>query len=218
MTKRSIRRPLSLLGLAVLLDLFLVAAYLCWVQANISSHATQPNYDVGIVFYGDVGNNGGLGEESRRRADAAARRYADGSVARLIAVGGRRHHPDHFGSEQVGERLQRLGVPADAISVDRTSFDTFSNWRQAVAMMQEQHLQRPLLISSALHLARIQHIAAQPFAIALAPSQPLREAIQQRPLQIWLDVHNEWIAWAALILLPTRIYRDWVRRWRDYWR
>lgn len=210
-------RTLKLLGLLALLDLLLVAAYLGWAQQMVADASGAAPYDVGIVFYADFDRNGELGAESRRRADAAAALFRSGAIPRLIAVGGRRHHPDRFGSVLVGERLQQLGVPATAITVDRHSFDTVGNWQQAVKMLHQQRLQRPLLISSSLHLARIRFIAAEPFPIALAASQPLTTALRQRPLQTWLDTHREWLAWAAMALLPASLHQQWVQQWRDLW-
>ena len=211
------RRFATLLIIALLADLAAVGGYLWWVHSRVSAPAGQPPFDVGIVFFADFGSDGGLGAESRRRADAAARLYAAGEVPRLLAIGGRRQHPDRFGSALVGERLQQLGVPAQHISVDRLSFGTVSNWQQATTLMREQQLHRPLLISSSLHLARIRHIAERPYAIALAPSQPLAEALRQRPLQSWLKVHREWIAWVAMALLPVKLHRDLAQQWRDLW-
>jgi len=211
------RRARILVTLIVLLDLLLVAAYLWWTQTIITGNAGQPPYDVGIVFYADFDADGGLGDESRRRTDAAAALFTSGVVPKLLAIGGRRRHPERFGSALVGERLKKLAVPADAITVDRVSFDTVGNWQQATTLMQEQGLQRPLLISSALHLARIRHIAARPFAITLAPSQPLTQALRERPFSTWLDVHREWLAWAAMALLPAQTHRDLVQRWRNFW-
>lgn len=212
------RRAIKILGLLILLDLLLVAAYLWWVSVSVATDNSPPPYDVGIVFYADFAADGGLGAESRRRTDAAARLYANGSVPALIAIGGRRHHPDRFGSALVAERLQQLGVPARAITIDRHSFDTVGNWQQAINIMQQRQLQRPLLISSALHLARIRFIAARPFCIALAPSQALRTTLRQRPLKSWWAVHREWLAWAAMALLPAALHQQLVQQWRDFWR
>jgi hypothetical protein len=111
------------------------------------------------------------------------------------------------------------GVPAGHIRHDATSFDTIGNWRSAQALLPPVALPElspePLLISAPLHLLRIRYITGG--AGTPAPTADVAQALGRRGAAIWYDVHREWVAWAAMILIPADQHRRWVKRWRDFW-
>ena len=210
----------TLLTLTVLTDLLLAGSYLLWAHHVVDPQQPDASVDigvdVGVVFFSDFDPHGGLGEDSRRRVDHAARLYADGVVPALLCVGGHRHHPRRDGAQLMAARLREHGVPARAIHADQHSFDTLSNWSEAVPMLNDAGQQRPLLISDPLHLARIRSIAATPYPIAMSATRSIPAALREQPLHSWLLVHREWVAWATG-LLPTAWQQSLTRDWRDFW-
>ena len=158
-----------------------------------------------------------LDREGRSRVSHAAELFAQGRIRQLVCLGGRRHEPERVGAQLMADRLHALGVPEAAMRVDRDSFDTIGNWRQGVAILEREGWERPLLISDPLHLARIAHVAAEPFPLQLSPTRSVWERSVQEPVGSWAFVHREWSAWLAMSLLPPETHRELVELWRNFW-
>lgn len=203
-----------LLFILLIADLCLSGAYLLWVHQVVDHPLPDTRYDAGVIFFaGDPALE--LNAESRRRTAFGADLYTQGRVSHLVCVGGYRQSPNRFGAEMMAAYLRKLGVPEQVIVVDRRSYDTVSNWRSAVTILEQQGWQHPLLISGPLHLARIQYIATDPFPITLAPARSIGELLREAPLSAWLGVHREWLAWAVMALLPQQLHQDLLRVWRN---
>jgi uncharacterized SAM-binding protein YcdF (DUF218 family) len=218
MPARAPRRRIIGLAVALLaLDTAAVVGSLLLVQAAVPGTPGEGRWAAGVVFFSDFAPDGGLGPESRDRVAHAARLFLDGRVDRLICVGGRRERPRRIGARQMAEALADLGVPAERILHDRTSFDTRTNWESASGMLTAGGWGEPLLISSALHLYRIRTIAQGPFEWTPSPTRTALEALAAHPLRTIAEVHREWLAWAGTRLLAPDTHRELVRRWRNLW-
>ena len=216
--KRIGPRPIIIaLAALLLLDLGAVMAYLAWCDASVARNPVRSDHDVGVLFFAGFDADDGLDREGRTRVDQAAMLFHAGRIAKLICIGGRRHDPERYGAELMADRLRGLGVPDHALRVDRQSFDTLTNWREAVAILRAEGWRQPLLISGPLHLARIRHIAREPFPIALSPARTVWQQLADQPLRSWAIVHLEWAAWAAMGLLSPDTHRGLVERWRNFW-
>jgi uncharacterized SAM-binding protein YcdF (DUF218 family) len=204
-----------LLASLLALDLLATGAYLRWGELTLPAPIPQRAHAAGVLFFADFGDGRPLGPRSLERVDHAARLYRLKRVQELICVGGRRAAREHGGASLMAEALAARGVPAERITPDHNSFDTISNWRSARALLAPDAAADPLLISAPLHLLRIRHITG---GIGTpAPTKRIADALRQRPLATWRDVHREWLAWAAMALLPAERHRRWIRYWRDFW-
>ena len=210
-------KPLRYLLLLLAIDLILVGGYLLWAHNILAQPRPATPFDSGVLFFADFDPNGGLGPRSRRRTNHAARLYASGSIRHLIIVGGHRQRPQRFGATLMAAQLHTQGVPDSAMDIDRQSFDTVGNWRVAITLLQARHAPRALLISDPLHLLRIRTIATRSLPITLAPTRSITTIVRQQPLQTWLRVHREWVAWLAMAILPQDLHQSLLRSWRDFW-
>lgn len=203
--------------LLLLVDITAALGYLLLVQASIPPLRGTIFRQVGVVFFADFGTEGLLGAESKDRVAQAARLFRDGRITHLICVGGRRENPERFGALRMANALVTQGVPREAVTTERSSFDTRSNWEAASRILQDRGWSETLLISSALHLYRIEHIADGPLEWTSAPTRTALAELKRRPLGTWLHVHREWLAWVAMWMLPDDRHRDLIRGWRNWW-
>ena len=213
----NLRRFATLLTVALIIDLILVSLYLAWCDRVIEAHGPPDKpLDVGIVFFSGFGAHAGLNDKGFARVSHGAGLYLQGRVENLVCVGGHRHDPERYGAELMADALVSLSVPADAIRSERKSFDTVSNWNQGLAILDREGWTRPVLISHPLHLARAYYIASpQPYPIYLSPVYSVWKSVTNKPLGTWLRVHQEWIAWLSLSLLPTEVQQELIEWWRN---
>jgi len=211
------RRCLRLALALALLDALAVFLYLAWGRATLPPPIPERPHATGVVFFDDFARDGSLGAESRRRIAHALELARLGLVRELICVGGRRRDRARSGAELMAAALIAGGLTADHVRGDHRSFDTRSNWRSARALLADSGAGAadPLLISSPLHLLRIRHVTGG--AGTPAPTMTIVAALHRAPMTLWLDVHREWIAWAAMALLPPHLHQRWIRAWRDFW-
>lgn len=89
-----------------------------------------------------------------------AKLYRDGKAPKVILSGGRIEWDQSSPvsgkseSEDMAELMQTMGVPATAILEDRTSLNTRENALNVQQLMQQNRIQRILLVTSALHMPR----------------------------------------------------------------
>jgi len=207
-------RWLRVLIVLAIIDTMASGLYVAWGQATLPPPVPLARHTAGILFFDDFDDHGGLGEESRRRVAHALRLIRQGRVERLICVGGKRSRRQHTGSELMAAALIAGGVPAARVASDRDSFDTRTNWQSARTMLAELGVRDPLLISSPLHLMRIRRITdgiGTP-----APTETIAQTMRRTPVALWLDIHREWVAWTAMVLLPAETHRSWIRQWREF--
>lgn len=84
----------------------------------------------------------------------AARLYHLGKAPRILFTGGPINYFGDSEAQTAAELLQRLGVPAAAISIERESRTTRENSSLSLPLLQGLGARRVLLVSSAAHLPR----------------------------------------------------------------
>jgi uncharacterized SAM-binding protein YcdF (DUF218 family) len=107
-------------------------------------------------------------ERIRHALDLYRRGYAD----TLVFTGGYGYGA-RFSESQVARRYaMREGVPADAILIETLSRTTYENLREARALMLERGLQRIIVVSDPLHMARALRLARRLGIDAVGSSTP----------------------------------------------
>ena len=196
-------------------DLLGTMLYLAWGALSLPPPTPQLPHPVGVVFFDGFGAREGLGAGSLARVEHAAALARAGLLEQLVCVGGSRSQRAEPGAALMAAALIRRGIPAAHVRHDASSFDTGSNWQSALALMPRTAAEQALLISGPLHLLRIRHITGG--VGTPAPVHGMGQEIRRRGPAIWLDVHREWVAWAAPAVLPAAVHRRWIKRWRDFW-
>jgi uncharacterized SAM-binding protein YcdF (DUF218 family) len=169
-----------------------------------------------VVFFHDFGAEQGLDPGSRARVAAGAALYRAGVVGQLLCVGGNRQGVVPSGAQRMAAALVAAGVPPQAVRVDAGSYDTVTNWREARAVLEAHGWQQAVLVSAPLHLYRILQLAAAPgLTLSAAPSADLYNDLAHRPLEMWWEMHREWLAWMVYGTLPLALHPKVLRVWRD---
>ncbi|WP_299342930.1 YdcF family protein [uncultured Pseudoxanthomonas sp.] len=100
-----------------------------------------------------------IGIASRRRADSAVAWWGSAPGRRLVFAGGRGWPESLPEGDLLANYAKRLGVPADLISVERESADTWENAINVAAM--EDVPKRVVLVTSAMHMPRARYSMEQ---------------------------------------------------------
>lgn len=129
----------------------------------------------------------------------AARLFKAQKASTILLVGGNVYpQPSYQGeAHYAAELLQEWGIPGAALKIETASRTTRENASNVRAWLQQQNIQRALLVTSAYHMPRaMQAFADVPIQLTAAPADILiRET--QRPT--W----RNWIPSAAALSLTT---------------
>ena len=150
------------------------------------------------------------GNDSFERLSAAASLYRAGAAPIVIASGGSGSitFPDQKEAPYMAELLQLMGVPENAILIEKSSRNTHENILNSMELLRELSTEgelpeKPvLLVSSAWHLPR---------ALAICTKQGLSVRAfsvdsQAEPLLLPADLFPD--AWA--LHRSTRLFREWL--------
>ncbi len=152
--------------------------------------------------------------EAADRIWYAAHLYRSGHVKRIMAVGGNvpwDEAPKPEG-DVMREMLITLGVPAEAISTETASRNTYENAVNARAMMSGPPFEPVLLVTSAAHMPRALAI----FRAAGIPADPAPCDFRTRDNAgaVVLD----WLPQAGAFATTSSALREWIGYYAYQWR
>ncbi len=175
-TRRRILLTITALGVAYV-------ATAAWLDRRGQRDAPAgARYDAIVVLGCRVRADGTASPSLRRRAELAARLYADGLAPRVVLTGGVGTYPPSE-ARAAAEIARRAGVPEDAIVLEERSTSTEENAREAAAQLGAGA--RVLVVSDAYHVTRAARVFGRHFAEvdgagALGPpSQRVRGALRE---------------------------------------
>ncbi|MDH5833331.1 YdcF family protein [Luteimonas kalidii] len=137
--------------------LLLAAAWLCGVAAWI--HWTGERDDAraadAIIVLGAAAYDAVPSPVFRARIEHGLDLYRDGFAPVLVFTGGYGGGGARFAESQVARRYAiRAGIPEDAILIESSSQTTYQNLFEARRLMLEHGLERAIIVSDPLHMAR----------------------------------------------------------------
>ncbi len=143
--------------------------------------------------------------QSADRLWHAARLYHAGKVPVVVLSGGVVRTGGGTEAQAMRQLLQDLGVPAAAIWLEDQSADTAGNAERVVRLLRARGIERPLLVTSALHMPRaVREFARAGLAVTPAPTDfevidPTQDLLQWLPSADALDgsgrVLKELLGW-----------------------
>jgi uncharacterized SAM-binding protein YcdF (DUF218 family) len=144
------------LALLVLLWLAAVAAWIVWVGQRDQAGSADVIIVLGAAAY-DARPSPVFQERIRHGLDL----YRMGHAPALLFTGGYGTGA-RFAESQVARRYAlREGIPDSAILIEVTSRTTLQNLLEARALMRERGLQRAIIVSDPLHMARALRLCRQ---------------------------------------------------------
>ncbi|WP_342315647.1 YdcF family protein [Lysobacter sp. FW306-1B-D06B] len=137
-----------------------------WVRERIERHyppveeATLPSADAIVVlggamhFYWLEREHVTPYELENSRLAAGARAWLARKAPVIVLSGGGDNGGNNSEARLMAGAIQRLGVPADALMLERESRNTRDNARYTAALAQRHGFHRVLLVTSSLHMPR----------------------------------------------------------------
>lgn len=105
-----------------------------------------------------------FGGKRLERAERAAQLFHAGLAPRIVITGGDKRGTGRCEAEVLKEHCIKLGVPAEAVTVECDSVNTMENVRFAVAQVEQevgwQHIQNVIVVSAPFHLRRVKRTLA----------------------------------------------------------
>lgn len=157
---RRLRRAFDVVAIAVGVVTLPVALPVFWVQAvghsRVVPASEVPEVDAVVVLGAGLRADGTPSTYLRRRVDAGAALYRSGCAGQVILSGDAHTRPDGTRYDEPGSMrayIRTLGVPDEALVLDREGFDTDATCRRArdeygvrtaVVVTQDFHLRRTL--------------------------------------------------------------------------
>lgn len=155
------------LGLLLLLWLAGVAAYIVWV-----GYRDQAAPADAIIVLGAAAYDARPSPVFEQRIVHGIDLYKRGMAGRIIFTGGF-GGAARFSESQVGRRYaMKHGVPAESILIESVSRTTRQNLEQARELMRTNGLQRAIVVSDPLHMARALRVSRELGIDALGSPTP----------------------------------------------
>ncbi len=200
------------------MDLLIATVWLSRVLILARDYELYPA-DVGIVLMGDSADrHTALGKQTHQRLNHALELYRQGYFKEFLCVGGARPTRNYSGARLMRRYLIKQGVPEDKIVLEEKSYDTLTNLSFTEEILRVKRVQRVILVSSPLHLHRIEALGDTRFLLgrfAFFAPHPFFGADPPYNLwEMWKAIHYEWVAFAVR-RLPPRWYEPLVRHLRE---
>lgn len=200
-----LRRWLRIVAAIVALDAAFVA--LAWLGAPLAYErwdGTCNDRTALVVLFG------GENTDTSRRVDAARQALEACPALTALLVGGARPERNYYGAEEMRGQLMQAGIDGARLTSERASFDTDSNADAALQMAAGQALERLVIVSDALHIARV--VTLTPLTTGNGHAVAgLPVSLADTPLSLWWRPHYELVAW-TLAALPSQVQAT-ILRW-----
>ena len=211
---RSWRNLATLLIAIFITDIVGVIIYYKLAQEFVSRQPTELNVNAGIVFFGDFNKSTRkIGRDTISRLEHAYALYMSKRIRKIVCVGGARKSEKLFGSFKMRDYLIDNGIDKINIFCDSLSYDTKTNWFEASKIIDNNHIQKIIIISSPLHVYRISKIIDRE-NVHFSPYTYRNDTVLDY-LSIYRSIHYELIAFFATVIFPEGFYLKILRYIRN---
>ena len=212
--RRFIPGPLIILAVLLIADIVAATAWFHLVAKDYQS--SGENTDAAVVFNGGNDEDLGVGKETMRRIDHALELYRDGLTSNIVCVGGARPEGEIHGAGDMRSVVVSLGVPAEHVFSEQTSYDSESDWEEASKIIDSNNWKSVTIVSSAVHLPRLQDIMTDENLSIIYSPYPYDQCQPEIScVCLWWQIHHEWLALLATTVLPDSVYRSSIRWLRE---
>lgn len=178
-----------------------------------------PTADVIVVLGGNTANARANWFEpyDRRtattRVDTAADLYLAGRAPKVLLSGGALEG-DVSEAKGMAHAIRQLGVPEDALILENDSRSTYENAALSEAQLRDNHIQRVLLVTSALHMPRaVATFTKQDLEIIPAASPPQIVLPADGSVSPWWPNQRTLDASRSIIKEYAALFLYWLRGW-----
>lgn len=212
---RALRTIVRVFATLVFFDLLLTFAYLLLSDYLVNKYAQFKPNQVALIFFEGYGDYQGVSEGSYKSVMFAKQIYDTKQVSNVICLGGARMDKQVRGAVLMCNILRNQGVPSEVLYLDSMSWDTITNLKEAKRIMHEKAWNSAALVSSKLHMIRILYLAAERgMEFRLAPYQQEFTFSWIYLKHLWWEVHHEFTAWLAMMVLSDENYYKMMKNYR----
>lgn len=190
---RSIILIVGIFTFVFAIDLGMVYFFYRHVQNFLDDQPKNIQADAGVIFFGDYSEDKtDLGPDSKNRAITAIQLFKEGKIKKIICVGGYNFRSWQGEPHLMKQFLEQNNIPSSQVINDSLSYNTITNWQEALKIIKREKLTSVIAISSPLHVYRIScmaHLKNMGFASYDYSLHSFNEY-----WQLFLDVHHEWVS------------------------
>ena len=187
-----------------IIDIAFGILYYHKVQIFISNQTINSKADAGVVFFGSYNLlKNEFDKDTKQRLTNAIHLYTSEKMDHIICVGGARAKKEFVGSREMRNYLIRNNINSEIIYYDSLSYDTISNWHEAQKIINRNHFENIIIISSPLHIYRIEKIVNRNntfFSTHTFNNKSISDYFST-----YKNIHREWTALILTALLPEKI-------------
>lgn len=175
------------------IDLGMVYLYYRHVQNFLQDQPENIQADAGIIFFGDyTEDQSALGPDSRNRARKAIKLFNEKKIKKIICVGGYNYQKWRGKPHLMRQFLEINKVPTSCIINDSLSYNTITNLREALKIIEKEKITSVIAISSPLHVYRISCMKGTTNIDFASYRYSFQNANEY--WQLFMDVHHEWVS------------------------
>ncbi len=203
---------LNIIFTALVVDILFTLVFLVWSQYStvLTNHVEA---DGAVLLFAGMGNQSRI-DESYRRINQAYGLYQAGTVKEILSVGGYRSGVKPSGSQFYQTELGAMGIPEQVLSAEGLSYDTQTNIRNALSIIEDKHWKSVVFISSPTHLMRVKHYLND-LNLDVDVYYSAYEYINSQPepgmFDLWRRVHSEWAIYLMYNVLDQDQFGELVR-------
>lgn len=134
----------------------------------------------------------------KARLDHALALYQQKTVATIIVTGGTGNGDTMSEAAASASYLEARGVPATALLLETNGRSTYQSLQGAAVIAQANNIQSALLVSDPFHMLRSLKMAGD-LGFTAYPSPTTTSPISQRPLEEWLYMIREAVAYTSYL-------------------
>ena len=210
--KRLVKVLLMVLAILLIADIAAMAIYYRIMMNFTDNNKDNYHVDAAIVFYGDSKKGALLGEDTKKRADKTLEIFNDGKADYIICVGGFSNYTRKYRMHPVRRYLYLQGVDTNLVFNDSSSFNTITNWREALRIMKANNFTSAVCVSAPWHTFRI--------ASMIDNENILFDAYDYSPsgideyLKLTENIHHEFVSLTLNALMDDERRNRFVRWYR----
>jgi vancomycin permeability regulator SanA len=189
----------------LLIDILLCVGYFIFSFAVVRIYQEDILNDVGALFFANATVDGTLSDSTLLRVHSAQEAFNSGKIKNILCLGGTRSYAILSGAQMMCDYLEKSGVPKGNLFVDNASWDSTTNLIELERIANEKQWQKVAFISSPIHMPRLIYLARDSERVITLLPNSIKESIFDL-LGLWLDVHHEFLAWGAYMILPRDFY------------
>ena len=186
-------------------DVLACVVYYKNVQDFLSGQPRKVEADLMVVFQRNVDyETRTLGHGTIKRLDHAISLYEQGDIDWILCVGGSRPQINLYGAKLMKDYLVGKGFDGSKVLYDSLSYDTETNWEEAIKVIEHYQFKTVIAVSSPLHVYRISQIVNLENVVYASYNYPFSSFSDY--WFVCYSIHYEWIAFVLRMALPENIY------------